>query len=148
MSYNAQQFQDFIERTLEELDPALNSPVAVKLLMGTAAQESHLGTYLRQVKGPAVGAFQIEKATFDDIRDRFKDKYPVLAGREHWELEWDLRLGVIIARLKYRSDPQPLPADNIGEIAATWKRVYNTVMGSGTISEFVTNYRRYVDEYV
>jgi len=66
MSFNVAQFKTLIERVLSELDPDLASPVAVKLLLGTAAQESRFGTFLHQLGGgPAKGAFQMEPATFE-----------------------------------------------------------------------------------
>lgn len=147
MSFDSDQFKSLIERTLEDFDPKLADPVAVKLLMGTCAQESAFGTYLRQKGGgPALGVFQIESFTFNDIRERYKDKYPQLAGRSPKELEGDICLGIVIARLKYRDDPHPLPADDVAELAQVWKRCYNAG-GKGTISEFVANWRRHIDPY-
>lgn len=48
MAFNCLQFRDLITRVLKEV--ALYSPAAVNLLLGTAAQESGFGTYLRQVR--------------------------------------------------------------------------------------------------
>ena len=45
----------------------LYSESAVNLLLGTAAQESHMGTYLTQIKGPALSIYQIEPKTHADI---------------------------------------------------------------------------------
>lgn len=145
MSFYIRQFRDVVERILEAFDPKLNSLSAVNLLLGTAAQESHLGTYLKQQGGPALGAFQMEPFTFDDIRDRFKHQYPELAPREAWELECDLRLAIIMCRLKYRAVLEPLPdADNVRALAVYWKAHYNTFRGRGIPEEFVFNYKRYV----
>jgi len=121
------------------------SAVAVKLLMGTAAQESQLGRYLHQMgKGPAVGAFQMEPLTFKDLQDRFGKKFPMIVMRKAEEMEWDLRLAIVMARIKYYSIPHALPADTLTEVAAYWKRWYNTPKGKGTEQEFVDNYIRYV----
>ena len=50
------------------LQTVLVSQEAENLLMGTAAQESALGEYIRQLgNGPALGIFQMEPETFDDI---------------------------------------------------------------------------------
>ena len=47
------------------------SPSAENLVMGTAMQESRC-TYLKQLgKGPAIGIFQMEPMTFQDIYDNF-----------------------------------------------------------------------------
>lgn len=67
--FNALQFRELIiRRTLEYLDPLISySQEAEDLLFMTAAHESHLGTYLKQVKGPALGVYQMEPATHKDI---------------------------------------------------------------------------------
>ena len=39
--------------------------------MMTAAVESNLGDYIKQTKGPAMGIFQVEKATERDVMDRY-----------------------------------------------------------------------------
>ena len=64
MSIDAQQFREEIVRPvlehLDAADPGIDSPNAEELLMLTAATESQLGRYLRQVRGPAIGVFQVE----------------------------------------------------------------------------------------
>ena len=58
--------RDIIEPVLSRLHAA--SPAARALLLGTAAQESAMGRYIRQLRGgPALGIFQMEPATHDDI---------------------------------------------------------------------------------
>lgn len=142
MSYNRPQFQDLIERTLNPI--GLGGYNATHLLMGTAAVESAFGTFLRQRSGPALGAFQIEPATFEWLRSRYEMRIPgMLQLRREEELETDLRLSIVIARLRYLVDPQPL-GSNMYEWAATWKRVYNTTLGAGTVPVFLESYKRYV----
>jgi hypothetical protein len=67
VSIDANQLRHYVVRpTLRRL--GLWSKSAENLLMGTAAQESHLGTYLHQVGGgPAKGIFQMEPATERDL---------------------------------------------------------------------------------
>lgn len=143
MSLDKNQFRDLIERVLGEYD--LHSEAAVNLLLGTAAQESHFGTYIRQIRGPARGVFQMEPATFEWLQRHYSDKYPDIKERRFEELEWDLRLAIIFARLRYRVVPDPLPrADVIESLAEYWKQYYNTVHGAGTVEEFVKNYNRFV----
>lgn len=145
MAFNCLQFRDLITRVLKEV--ALYSPAAVNLLLGTAAQESGFGTYLRQVKGPALSVFQIEEATFLDLRERMHPILPEIRTWSFLRLEWDLRAAILAARLKYRSIPKPLPEpDNLLELAAYWKRWYNTEQGAGTIQQFIRNYKHYVTE--
>ena len=146
MSFDKNQFRDLIEHVLGDY-PDLVSESAVQLLLGTAAQESGFGTYLRQLGGgPAIGVFQMEPKTFLWLREHYRHKYPEIAERLHGELEWDIRLGILMARLRYRIVPTPLPpAHHLGALAAYWKESYNTVHGAGTVEQFIANYRKFVD---
>lgn len=67
MSINCEQLRLYVIRpTLEKIE--LWSEAAENLLLGTTAQESHMGTYIKQVgKGPALGIYQMEPATHKDI---------------------------------------------------------------------------------
>lgn len=145
MSLDRRQFQDLIERTLPEVDPRWLSQDAVHLLLGTAAVESEFGTYIRQVGGgPALGVFQIEKATFNDLRQRYGHDY-ILEHEWHDKCEWDLRTSIIFARLKYWSIPKALPpAESVEAMADYWKKWYNTPAGGGTVEQFIEKYHRYV----
>lgn len=145
MALDKRQFKDLIEKVLGKY-PELLSDSAVNLLLGTAAQESRFGTFIRQLNGgPALGIFQMEPNTFEWLRELYAEKYPEIAQRQAEELEWDLRLAILFARLRYRTVPQPLPsADSASQIALYWKKYYNTMSGSGKIEEFIANYRRFV----
>lgn len=58
------------------------SEEAENLLMGTAAQESALGEYIRQLgNGPALGIFQMEPETFDDIVRNYLSYRPDLCRK-------------------------------------------------------------------
>jgi len=151
MSFHKGQFKDLIERTLISYEPKLCVDAAINLLLGTAAQESHFGTYLRQIgSGPALGVFQMEPSTFIWLRDHYARRPPFnmsnLGERVAEELEWDLRLATIMARLRYWIIPKPLPdANDIQALAQYWKNYYNTRFGRGTIEEFIENYRKFVE---
>lgn len=146
MALHCGQFRDLITRVLQ--GQRLYSPAAVNLLLGTAAQESAFGTYLRQVGGgEALSPFQIEELTFRDLRSRMDYICPAIRDWNFLQLEWDLRAAIVVARLKYRSIPTPLPAsDNLLGLAAYWKQWYNTPIGKGTVEQFIRNYRKYVTE--
>ncbi len=138
----------------------LHSQAAENLLMGTALVESGL-TYLRQIGGgPARGFFQIEPATHTDIwinflSDRRRRGLALdvvvltIANNElilppHDELEHNLQYAAAIARLVYYRRPEPLPqADDIHDLAAYWKRHYNTPAGKGNPDDFVRLYHQY-----
>lgn len=136
------EFKKLIESTLKEYD--LYSESAVKLLMGTCAQESLFGQYRKQITGPAISVFQIEPATFDWLRDKYKKRFPKISNIQFKDLEFDDKAAIIFCRLRYLADPHPLPnADNIRGLAGVWKRVYNTFLGKGTVEEFLSNYERF-----
>lgn len=121
------------------------SESAVHLLLGTAAVESHMGTYLYQLPtGPALGIYQIEPTTYYWLRGRYGRKYDFFDASEE-RLVYDLRLSTLVARLRYWVDPEPLPyAYDIDALAHYWKRVYNTRLGKGNPSKFVERYRTLV----
>lgn len=145
MSFDRNQFEALCRRCLDDFDAGLVSDSAIHLLLGTAAQESKFGHYLRQIKGPAIGVFQMEPETFYWLRNYFAKKYPELAKREPLDMEWDLRLAVVMARLRYKVHPDPLPdAADIVKLGQYWKLVYNSPKGKGKVEEFVANYNHYV----
>lgn len=154
--------------TLKPLD--LWSLAAETLLVGTCAHESAMGKYLHQIKGPALGIYQIEPLTHFDIWNNYLRYQPVLrekilgmvparslrhdsvTGIEYGAetlLITDLAYATVMARLVYRRAPEPLPAaDDIGAIAAYWKKYFNTPLGAGTVEEFTAHYAELADETV
>lgn len=146
-----EQLKELIEETLKEID--LYSSDAVNLLMGTAAQESHLGKYIKQIKGPALGIFQMEPATFGDICNNFLAYKgdlgeKILQSCEAMKatpdgLRFNLKLSICFCRLHYLRVPEPLP-NSIEGYAKYWKDHYNTYLGAGTEEEFIRNYKKYV----
>lgn len=148
---NVSQLRDFIIKpTLKSID--LYSDAAENLLIGTCAQESKLGTYIKQVNGPALGIYQIEPATHKDVWENYLEFKPELAnkvlliGEKHdASLIVNLAYSTAIARIIYLRAPAELPlADDIGGLANYWKKYYNTELGKGKASEFIDNYRKLV----
>lgn len=145
--------QVVIREALETID--LYSLAAEQLLIGTAAQESGL-IHLRQLgNGPALGYFQMEPDTHEDIwlsflrfRKELQAKVCTLVqfgalGQEGLVLNPHYAAGM--ARVHYLRDKEPLPeAGDVAGMAGTWKRVYNTEKGVGRPAEFVRNYERLV----
>jgi hypothetical protein len=143
---NKGQFVELIEDVLKRMGDKFYSPEAVELLYRTAIQESRLH-YIKQIKGPARGFFQIEPPTAIDIVENYLayrlDLLNRLRSITHIpDNDWDLHLcgnitlGIIFARLKYYRDPAPIPSTLEGQ-AEMWKRVYNTKHGKGTVEEFI-----------
>ena len=153
---NPDQLRELITEVLAELD--LYSADACELLMLTAAQESHLGYYIKQVgNGPARGIFQCEGATERDIHLNFlkfkpelKKRVAALVGEADWDnlqLTGNLLYQIAICRLHYLRCPEALPDRNdIQAMAELWKKRYNTHLGKGTVKEAIENYKRYVLE--
>lgn len=141
----------------------LYSESAVNLLLGTAAQESHMGYWLKQNGGgPAIGIYQMEGATHNDIWTNYLEY-----RHELMEVVDSLRLNIYdstsltdigevqmagnlyyataMARVHYLRKPGALPAaDDIEGLAHYWKDHYNTHQGKGTVEEFIHNYKKYV----
>ncbi len=154
---DATQLRELIVRpSLEEV--GLHSDAAEDLVMGTAAQESHL-MYVKQLGGgPALSLFQIEPATYKDYWDNYLNHRVDLITEiqkacgfqgvpEPSRLVWDLKFASIMCRIHYRRISSPLPEHgDIAEYAAYWKKYYNTVHGAGTEEEFVQNYELVEEE--
>lgn len=149
---NKSQLRNLVEKTLIAID--LHSKDAVNLVLGTIAQESGGGEYLRQLyNGPAVGICQMEPATFDDhvenylkYKPQLKEKIKKFTGINKFKvtyLEWNLAFSIAMCRVHYRRRPEPLPTTLQG-YASYWKNYYNTYLGKGTEREFIYNYKKYV----
>jgi hypothetical protein len=152
MSIDVKQLKLFvIVPTLAKL--GLYSEAAVNLLLGTCAQESAMGTYLKQINGPALGIYQMEPNTHDDICDNFLKYRPELAGKvlgidscQSANLMNNLAYATAMARIQYLRAPAELPdANDTPELGRYWKLFYNSQNGKGCIDEFVANYARYVN---
>jgi len=157
MSFDFSQFGKLIARVIAEQN--LYSDTALNLLLGTAAQESHLGTYLRQLGGgPALGVFQMEPSTEADIwnnylffgrADKRKAIYKISGVRSannNGALEWNIAYAICMARLQYRRIKEPFPNSfDIVGMAKYYKSYYNTLLGKGTEQEFIQNYIKYVE---
>lgn len=147
---DAHQFRRDIVRPALKLI-GLHSAASENLVMGTAAQESRL-QYVRQLNGPALGLFQMEPATHDDIWQHWLKFKPDIVQEIFAALDtnlapsaermvWDTRYAAIMCRLHYRRRPEPLPDfDDAWALAGYWKKFYNTEAGKGTEHEFVRNY--------
>lgn len=135
----------------------LASPAAVALVLGTAVQESGLDAIDQHGPhiGPGRGFWQIEALTHADVCDRIEARYPVLNHillelAAPWPLPFDqvatnLCYAAAICRLKYYLDPQPLPVTpDPDDLAAYWKRAYNTPLGKGTPEQWAKNFRAHV----
>lgn len=151
MGIQAQDLRAYVIRpTLETLK--LSSTAAENLLLGTIAQESQMGHYLHQIKGPALGIYQIEPATHHDVWKNYLCYHSALSERvflcgqpQEQQLITNLSYATAIARIIYLRAPEALPEDDDLEgLAYYYKRYYNTPKGKATEADFIKNYKRYV----
>lgn len=136
---------------------------AVKLLLGTAAQESKLGHWIDQTTpgpGPAYGMWQMEKATYKD-HCSWMQRYNKTLWKQSLavniptsfiidgvdELQGNLYLACFFARIHYWRIKESLPTTLEG-YARYWKKYYNTSKGSGTEAEFIQNYKELIKPWL
>jgi len=152
---NAQQLHDFIIKpTLEYMGKSYNSEEARFLLLCTAAIESDCGHFIKQVNGPALGIWQMEPKTHNDIWancDALKNEFgqiirnlaPIYSNSTDNDLIDSPKYACAIARLKYSMDPHALPKYNGGTALDLdmfyryYKRVYNTHLGASTFQKWL-----------
>ena len=133
----------------------LYSEAAVELLLGTCAVESNMGEYLRQIQGPALGIYQIEPATHDDIwtnyivyRGDLLDSISKVVNPDRLSdnmLIYNLQYATAMCRIHYLRVPEKLP--EVGDIfgqANYWKNHYNTKAGKGSVKGYIEAYGRHL----
>ena len=161
MSINKEQLADLIERVLLDLEEFTLGKIkfteeAKTLLLMTAAHESHLGKYIKQVKGPALGIFQMEPATHEDHWAYITPRawlYDALCAMnlecdtDASALEYNLKYAIVMARVHYYRKPEALPSslskDYIQQLAEYAKKHYNTEEGKATPEEYSSDYLKY-----
>ena len=146
MSVDATQLRQMaIKPALEKL--GLWSTAAEELVLGTAIVESALIYIRHHGAGPALGLWQVEPRTHDDLYTNYLSyrqelgsrlmelRSPALSMGEN--LATNLMYGAAVCRLCYYRQPEALPeAGDIEGQAAFWKQHYNTPFGAGTVSEY------------
>lgn len=149
---NPDQLRNLIQVTLKSFDRRIPySEEAVELLMMTAAHESRLGQYIHQIEGPAMGIFQMEPSTFEDIQENYLHFKGLLRQETHkyfvdgWdpsEISWNLKAAIIMARLHYYRVKEALPDISEGqeELAAYAKIHWNTTAGKATPEDYLKAY--------
>lgn len=145
------ELRQLIKSTLFPL--GLYSPEAEELLCATCANESHLGQYRRQINGPALGIFQMEPATHDDIWANYLKyhadlgaKIRALSGTAAAEdLVTNDEYAIAMARVQYLRAKGNLPdIHGLQDIWDYYKAHYNTPAGAADIQTFYACYKKYV----
>ena len=153
----AADYQKEIKHALKET--GLYSHDMYYLLLGTAATESDFGKITKQVNGPALGIFQIEPATHQDIWKNYLAYKPklterVLRTKWKWipwqtQLRYNVKYQTVMAavhyqraleRLNYRLPSHKKP----WSLAWFYKLTFNSYKGKGTTIRFYQKYKEYV----
>lgn len=136
-------------------DLQLYSENASELLLFTCAVETDGGTYLKQIKGNALGIYQMEPKTYNDIWENYiKNKPSVMLNLVHNfnivfmpsedRLIYDLRFATAMTRLFYARINEPLPhANNPNLIWDYYKKYYNTFLGKAKKESAIDAYLKF-----
>ena len=148
---NPEQFREMITEVLKTAPRNLYSETAVDLLMLTAATESRLGYFWKQIKGPARGVFQMEPATEQDIWEHYlkfnSDLSDWVKSYKHSrgdDLKNNLAYQIAMARVHYYRVPARLPDPTPEAMAGYWKTNFNTNLGKGSTEKAIRDYNLYV----
>lgn len=149
--FNAEQLRDLVIKPVLN-DLVMNSDDAVELLMFTCAAESLGGTYLKQVNGDALGIYQMEPRTHNDIwisyiiskNDlvlKLLHNFGIGFRPSEERLIYDLRYATAMARIFYSRFKMALPhRDDPESIWQYYKLFYNTPAGKATKDETIKKY--------
>lgn len=150
--FHVEQFREYVlQPTLKAMD--MYSESAENLLVGTALIESDL-YHFKQIRGPALGFFQVEPMTYYWLIERVekdrKRSNKILAHLSYMDypecerLMSDIALSAVFARLKYWFHPKALPSKNdVDGMADHWGEIYNTLNQPEDKRRFVKLYHQY-----
>jgi len=153
--FNSEQLKEFIIKPAIT-DLLMNSDDAIALLLFTCANESNGGTYIKQLKGPALGIYQMEPTTYNDIWVNFimpnaslrlimTHHFDSATLPDEYRLMYDLRFATAMTRIHYARVKLPLPkADDIDAIWDYYKTHYNSSNGKADYSTAIAAYRRFI----
>ncbi len=124
----------------------LYSDTALNLVTGTGLVESGYRFTSQIGGGPALGWFQMEPATHDDIwrnylayRPELAEKVRSLLPTNQTQIPSSTLLATFPAyaaamcRIKYLRSPIPLPKNTAFDLCQYWKQSYNTPLGKGKV---------------
>lgn len=129
-----------------------------ELLVFTCAVESAGGTYVRQIKGPALGIYQIEPATFTDVFTNYVLRKPDILNLfslnlglhrmpEPEQVITDLRLASATTACLYLYRKANLPDDvtlNAEQLWDIYKPLYNTIKGAAEKDSALKAYAKFI----
>lgn len=118
------------------------------LLMGTAAQESLMGTYLVQQSGPGIGVFMATPSLVPGVIAKLTTtQQGVLKAvaqngdlSDTTQLVTNLVLATMVARAWYWQVPTALPPDTVAGLWSYYKTYYNSSQATATETQWNTNW--------
>lgn len=145
--------EDILAPTLNALQ--FRDPAFLELLVFTCAAESAGGTYVKQIKGPALGIFQLEPATFTDCWVNYVVRKPDIINLlslnlavhrmpQPVEMITDLKLAVAMAALLYKqrkAAPKDIEIDTLWNL---YKELWNTPKGKAEKEPCLKAYKRFI----
>lgn len=156
MNYYGSVDKETIKKIVKEVCTVLGNGKnnnADKLILGTIAQETHMGTYPDSTPGEkGIGLCQFDKIAYEDVilntKEYKKKKILKEFGIDinkvtYKELEFSPVLSIIFCRLKYQRVPDVIPLPLEG-MASYWKEHYNSFLGAGSPEDFISNYKKYI----
>lgn len=146
--------QHIIEPVLLSMN--MYSKEAYNLLLGTALHESDGLKRITQYNGPALGYWQMEPNTLDDLYNSYlgfrPGKRALLENKTipSMTTEDNLKMNPVYAcaaaRLHYLRQPSHIPIDIWGQ-AKYWKKYWNTFEGKGTVEQYLERVRENKDYF-
>lgn len=153
--FNVHQLRELIIKpALENL--VMLSDDAVELLVFTCAVESGGGTYLKQLNGPALGIYQMEPETYNDLWYNYIQKKPSILLKlvtnfecnrvpDEYRLIYDLRYATAMTRIHYARIPEALPKkENLNGLWLYYKRYYNS-LGKAQEDQTIQKYLSFIN---
>lgn len=152
--FYVKQFRELIiAPTLRDLN--MYSQVAEELMLLTCAVETEGGRYLKQLQGPALGIYQMEPDTYNDLWQNYINRHKSLPSilihnfdcnrMPHEErLVYDLRFATAMTRIFYYRIPEKLPlSPHPTLLAQYYKKHYNTHKGKATHDKAIVAYTHF-----
>lgn len=149
------QLREFIiKRALHDL--SMYSPEAEELLVFTCAVETNGGSFIKQVNGPALGIYQMEPRTYNDIWQNYIMKkgsliLPMISNfnagfmPDEYRLIYDLHFASGMCRLHYARVNEPIPsATDVNAIWNYYKKYYNTPKGAAQKDPSIKKFESYL----
>lgn len=148
---NINQFRELIVKSSLD-DLLLYSQAAEELMVFTCAVESLGGTFLHQISGPALGIYQMEPVTYNDIWQnyiysngpltmRLFSNFDISSMPSESRLIYDLRFATAMARIHYARVKAPIPfAEDENAMWEYYKKYYNTASGKAEKEDSIKKY--------